>query len=138
MREMRLSVDEYRNAVQAAKTEDQIHIEIVAELRRILPEGHMLMHVRNEGNRGGRAGQIDGARGQAMAVKPGFPDLLIYVDGSGYCIEVKRPGQGLSKIQQLVAEELARQSIPLAVCRSVDDARSALRKWGIRITERAS
>lgn len=71
-----------------------------------------------------------------MAVMPGWPDLLIYVDGSGYCIEVKRPGEGLSPIQKTVAALLSRHSIPHAVCRSVEDARAQLRDWGIRTTER--
>lgn len=119
-------------------TEDQIHKSIVAYLRAVLPIDSIIMHARNEGNRGGRAGQIDGARGAAMAVKPGWPDLLIYIDGSGYCIEVKRPGEGLSRIQKLVGEQLSRHSIPLAICHSIDDARSALRRWGIRTQERAA
>jgi hypothetical protein len=134
----RMTAHEYQAATQAAKTEDDIHKEIVAELRRVLPDDSIIMHARNEGNRGGRFGQIDGARGKAMAVKPGWPDLLIYVDGSGYCIEVKRPGEYLSPIQKTVADQLARHSIPMAVCRSVGDARDVLRRWGIRTTERPS
>lgn len=136
MNQQRMTAAQYRATAQSAKSEDQIHIEIVRELTRILPDDAMIIHARNEGNRGGAKGAIDGARGKAMGVKPGFPDLLLYVDGSGYCIEVKRPGEGLSEIQKLVAQELARHSIPHVVCRSVEDARSAVARWGIKTTER--
>lgn len=119
-------------------TEDQIHKAIVAYLRAVLPVDHLLVHARNEGNRGGRKGYIDGARGKAMAVLPGWPDLLLYVDGRGYAIEVKRPRQYLSPIQRDVARRLAAQGIPHAVCRSVDDAREALAAWGVRTKERAA
>ena len=132
----RMTAKQYRTATQTAKTEDEIHKEIVKELRRILPEDSIIVHARNEGNRGGRLGYIDGARGAAMAVKPGWPDLLIYVDGSGYCIEVKRPGENLSPVQKLVGEQLSRHNIPLVVCRSVDDARATLHRWGIKTVER--
>lgn len=120
------------------QTEDQIHKAIVAYLRAVLPSDHILMHARNEGNRGGRKGIIDGVRGKEMAVQPGWPDLLIYVDGQGYCIEVKRPGEYLRPLQKEMAHQLDRQGIPNAVCRSVDDARDTLALWGIRTKEIAA
>lgn len=119
-------------------TEDQIHKSIVSYLRRVLPADHILMHARNEGNRGGRKGYIDGARGKAMGVQPGWPDLLIYVDGHGYAIEVKKPGENLSDFQKEVARQLERHGIPHAVCRSIDDARTVLSCWGVRIREKAA
>ena len=119
-------------------TEQKIHEDIVRYLRAVLPPDHILMHARNEGNRGGRQGVIDGARGVAMAVMPGWPDLLIYVDAKGYAIEVKKPGEYLKPIQKAVAAQLARQGIPHAVCRSVDDARALLANWGIRNRDKAA
>lgn len=119
-------------------TEQQIHIAIVAYLRRVLPQPHIIVHARNEGNRGGHKGAIDGARGKAMGVQPGWPDLLIYTGGEGYAIEVKRPGEYLSPIQRHVAAELDTQGIPNAVCRSVDDVRTALAAWGVKTKEKAS
>lgn len=119
-------------------TEDQIHKAIVAYLRRVLPADHILMHARNEGNRGGRKGIIDGRRGKEMGVQPGWPDLLIYVDGKGYAIEVKQPGKYLSPFQREVAKQLGVQGIPHAVCRSVDDARNVLAAWGVRTREKAA
>lgn len=124
--------------VIAAQSEDDIHKAIVAYLRAVLPSDHILMHARNEGNRGGRKGIIDGARGKAMAVQPGWPDLLIYVDGRGYAIEVKRPGEYLRPIQKEMARQLDHQGIPNAVCRSVNDARDTLALWGIRTKEKAA
>ena len=119
------------------QTEDSIHKAIVAYLRAVLPDDSIIMHARNEGNRGGRKGLIDGARGAEMAVKPGWPDLLIYVEGDGFAIEVKRPGQYLSPVQKAVAQELAKQGIPHAVCRSVEDVRDLLAHWGVNTKEKA-
>lgn len=119
-------------------SEQAIHIALVSYLRSVLPDGHLLVHARNEGNRGGKQGMMDGTRGKAMGVLPGWPDLLLYVGGEGYAIEVKRPGENLSPIQELVAEQLARQGIPHAVCRSIDDARHALASWGIKTKEKAA
>lgn len=116
-------------------TEDEIHKGIVAWLRAVLPADAIIHHPRNEGNRGGRAGLMDGVRGQAMGVMPGFPDLLIYVDGRGYCIEVKRPGAYQTQIQRLVQQKLDAQGIPYAVCRSVNDARDTLASWGVATRE---
>lgn len=119
-------------------SEDSIHAQIVAWLRLVLPSDAIIHHSRNEGNRGGFRGARDGARGRAMGVMPGFPDLLIYVGGRGYCIEVKRPGEYQSPIQKLVEKQLTAQGIPYAVCRSVDDARSVLASWGVPTREARS
>lgn len=119
-------------------TEDQIHKAIVTYLRAVLPADHILMHARNEGNRGGRKGVIDGARGKEMAVQPGWPDLLLYVDAQGYAIEVKRKGGHLSPIQKEISLQLKRHGIPHAVCRSIDDARDTLAMWGVRTKEIAA
>lgn len=118
-----------------AQSEQMIHVAIVDYLRTVLPADAIIMHARNEGNRGGRKGQIDGSRGKAMAVMPGWPDLLIYVGGQGYAIEVKRPGEYLTQVQKRVAAQLALHGIPHIVCRSIDDAREALRQWGVRTKE---
>lgn len=119
-------------------TEQQIHTSIVSYLRRVLPDGYILHHSRNEGNRGGLKGAIDGQRGKQMGVLPGFPDLLLYVDGKGYCIEVKREGQYLTAIQREVQKQLALQGIEYAVCRSVDDVRETLAVWRVRTKEKAA
>lgn len=134
----RISAAAFLKAQQAQKSEDDIQKDIVKELRAIFPADHILSHARNEGNRGGMKGIIDGKRGEAMGVKPGFPDLLIFADGQGYCIEVKRPGEKLSKVQELVKAELARQSIPFAVCHSASEARATVEQWGIRLRVRSA
>lgn len=120
-----------------ALSEQQIHIAIVAYLRRVLPQPHIIVHARNEGNRGGQRGAIDGARGKAMGVQAGWPDLEVVVGGRHHMIEVKQPGKNLSRAQRLVAADLDAQGIPNAVCRSVDDVRAVLAAWGVKTREKA-
>lgn len=119
-------------------SEQQKHIAIVSYLRSVLPTDAIIHHSRNEGNRGGKKGLVDGKRGKAMGVLPGFPDILFYLDMTGYCIEVKDEGAYLSPIQKDVHRRLEAQGIRCAVCRSIDDTRETLAKWGVRTRERAA
>lgn len=116
--------------------EGPIQRAIVAYLRRVLPTA-IVHHSPNEGNRGGRVGIIDGGKRKAAGVLPGFPDILIFTGGRGYCIEVKAEGGYLSPIQKKVRDQLAAQGIPYAVCRSIDDARDCLAAWEIKTKEAA-
>ncbi|MCJ8138583.1 VRR-NUC domain-containing protein [Falsirhodobacter halotolerans] len=120
------------------QSEQEIHIGIVAFLRAVLPANAIIMHARNEGNRGGRRGVIDGARGKAMGVQPGWPDLLIYTGGRGFAIEVKRSGEKMTLIQEAVAAQLSCHGIPHSVCRSIEDVRAALSAWGVTTKERTA
>lgn len=115
--------------------EGPIHRQIVSYLRHVLPPDSIIHHSRNEGNRGGIRGKLDGARGKAMGVLPGFPDLLIYTGERGYCLEVKTPKGRLSEAQKDVKERLERQALPYAVVRSVEDTRAALAEWGVQTWE---
>lgn len=115
--------------------EGPIHRQIVSYLRHVLPPDSIIHHSRNEGNRGGIRGKLDGARGKAMGVLPGFPDLLIYTGEQGYCLEVKTPKGRLSEAQKDVKERLERQALPYAVVRSVEDTRAALAEWGVQTRE---
>ena len=118
--------------------EGPIHKAIVHYLRRVLPKNAIIHHSRNEGNRGGMRGVRDGARGKAMGIKPGFPDLLIFTGGVGYCVEVKAEGGKMSTAQRAVRAELEKQEIPYAVCRSVEDMRETLAEWGVRTSEKVA
>ena len=115
-------------------TESPIQAAIVVYLRRVLPDA-IVHHSPNEGVRGGKGGLIDGHKRKASGVLPGFPDILIFVGGSGYCLEVKSATGKLSTIQRAVQGQILRQGIPYAVVRSIDDARDVLALWGIKTIE---
>lgn len=116
-------------------TEQQIHISIVSYLRRVLPDGYILHHSRNEGNRGGFKGKLDGQRGKQMGVMPGFPDLFLIIDGRSFGIEIKREGAYQTATQKEAERNMQVQGIKYAVCRSVDDVRETLAAWGVRTKE---
>ncbi len=105
-------------------SEDQIHAAIVTCLRMQLRDA-VIHHPRNEGNRRGKAGIIDGARGKRMGVKAGYPDLVIHYRGATYFIEVKPPGKYLSPVQRDLRTELQAQGFAYWICQSVEDAMAA-------------
>jgi len=55
-------------------------------------------------------------------VAPGWPDLTCIRAGRVVFLEVKRPGEQPSKIQEHVLAQLAGQQIPAAVVTSVKEA----------------
>jgi len=62
--------------------------------------------------------------GDALKVdwsKPGYPDLVAFLDGKIYLIEVKRKGGRLSPMQKFVHEYLKGLGIEVIVAYSVDD-----------------
>lgn len=65
----------------------------------------------------------------------GFFDLIIILDGKVYFIEIKAEGAGLTGSQPDFVEKLDLNEIPHAIARSIEDARAALRKWGVEFNE---
>ncbi|RMF02479.1 MAG: VRR-NUC domain-containing protein [Alphaproteobacteria bacterium] len=107
-------------------TEDQIHAAIYQYLRISLP-GAVIHHSRNEGNRGGRRGLADGARGKRMGVRAGFPDLVIFWRGQVAFVEVKGPRGVISAAQRECRDDLAGAGFDnWHVCRSIEDAESVV------------
>ena len=61
----------------------------------------------------------------------GVPNLVVVAPGGrAFFIEVKARGS-LSPAQRGIYETLTALGTPPAICRSVDDARSAFHVWGI-------
>ena len=110
----------------------RIHDSVAAYLRHVLPDGHIVHDYRDERDRDSREGVDDGQKGEHIRPPLGFPDLLIYVDGTGYCIFVRRKGECFSPIENEVQHQLHSQGIPFAVCQSLDDVRETLAAWGVR------
>lgn len=63
--------------------------------------------------------------GSAYSVK-GLPDVLVVKDGLAAWMEVKRPGEHPTRIQEHRMRELARFGCPVAVVHSAADARHFL------------
>ena len=63
--------------------------------------------------------------GNAYSVK-GLPDVLVIKRGRAAWMEVKRPGEDPTRIQEHRMRELARVGCPVTVVRSVGDAREFL------------
>jgi len=106
-------------------TEQQIHKVIVQYLRLKMPKA-IISHARNEGNRSGKRGMIDGARGKLMGVCAGYPDIVVHDHGETFFIEVKREKAYLSKTQREVQFNLEEQGFRYCVARSIDDVEKFL------------
>lgn len=66
-----------------------------------------------------------------MGMLPGVADLQIIKDGKSYFIELKTDTGELSNSQVLFQDACNRTHTPYVVCRSVDDVRMVLVKWGV-------
>jgi hypothetical protein len=92
----------------------------------------LVFHPANEGKRS----KAEGARLKALGLTPGIPDLcLIAPVGRVFFIEVKTPRGSLSPEQVAIHSWLTAIGVPCAVCRSINDARLALKEWGIPTRE---
>lgn len=109
------------------RPEDAIQASIFEYLSKQL-NGAIIHHSRNEGNRRGKAGIIDGARGKRLGVRAGYPDLVIHWQGVTFFIEVKAPKKYLGPKQKEVRDILEGQGFQYFLCRSVEDAQEAFQK----------
>lgn len=113
-------------------TEHQIHASILRYLRSVLPHGWLVMHVPNGGSRN----PIEGARMKALGVVAGWPDISIFGGGhnSGGVVcfmEVKSKSGRVSQCQHRIIDQLKDMGFPVAVVRSIDDARVYVKEWGL-------
>lgn len=98
-------------------------------IRHELP-GAFVLHIPNEGVRGGRAGMRDGLRRRDMGVQGGAPDILVIWGGRAMFFEVKPPRGVVSASQTEAGAVLQALGAFWAVVRSQDDVVDALRSWG--------
>lgn len=109
----------------------KIHIAIFNWIKAVAPQC-IPFHAAN----GGWRTASEGAQFQALGVLPGIPDIgVIASGGCVYWIEVKSDEGTLSKAQRAVHERFMLMSVPYAVCRSIDDARTAFSHWKIETRE---
>ena len=118
--------------------EGPIHRAIVQYLRAVLPTDCIVHHSANEGVRGGRKGMLDGARRKAMGQVAGWPDITVLCHAHAFpalFFEVKAPGGYASPAQAALHDQLKALGYLVAVVRSVDDVRAALRGWSVATKE---
>ena len=116
--------------------ERKVQISILRWLRTVMPKA-MIHHSVNEGNRGGKAGMLDGARKKNMGMVPGFPDLIVlpYANIGAFFIEVKAEKGRVSPVQKQVHDMLDNLGYKVCVAKSVDDVRAFLQAEGIGFNE---
>lgn len=118
------------------RREDPVHISIKNYLEATLPGDWLVHHARNGGMSRGENGRAKG-----LGTKKGYPDLVIHgqmdigfekpchVAVTGF-IEVKPEGEYPDTDQRKMHARLGALGFPVAVCRSIDDAREFVRKQG--------
>jgi VRR-NUC domain len=116
----------------ARNDEAAIQASIVAWARLIAPDV-LIFAVPNGGYRTPR----EAALMKWTGVLAGVPDLGIIADGRAFFLEVKTAKGRLSDAQQEIIPKLEAIGAPVALVRSIDDARDAFAKWGIQTRESA-
>ena len=111
--------------------EGPIHRSILGYLRFVLPLRAIVHHSPNEVALSGPDGKRLVAKATQNGMVKGFSDLLILLDERAYLIEVKPEGADLTGEQPQFRTKCDENKIPFAICRSIDDARDALKAWGL-------
>lgn len=118
------------------RSETAIQIDIVDYLRKVLPPSAIVHHSKNEGNRGGRKGMLDGVRAKRMGVEAGFPDIAVYASGKRVLfLEVKNATGRATRTQQYMWQRLRALGFDCGMVRSIDEVRNALKACGIETRE---
>ena len=112
--------------------EGPVQKAIVQFLERSQPQW-LVHHCKTEINKGGLAFMKEAARAKSLGAKAGFPDLLVLPFGNigPLFFEVKAEGNGTTKPQKAMHEQLKALGYRVAVVRSIDDVQDKLHEWGI-------
>lgn len=131
------------------RAEQQVHVAIVSYLRLALGQDWLVVHVPNEGLRSRVAGGVM----RQMGMLAGLPDIMVVGPPQRYTVDVGLPGGAslvchflgfievktdkgnLTPAQEAFRDDCRRTLRPWACCRSIDDAREALRQWGVKTKE---
>ncbi|GJE77221.1 VRR-NUC domain-containing protein [Methylorubrum suomiense] len=121
----------FRLTAPRQSPEANIQRAILAYLGRTLPHGFLIHHSPNGGMSKGENG-----RNRGLGTKPGWPDLQIVgrtADGEPFTayLEVKAPRGQTSPEQIVIHDRLKECGYPVAVVRSITDAREAVRSWPV-------
>jgi hypothetical protein len=114
--------------------EDQIHVSIKEWLETVLPSAE-IHHSPN----GGQRSKAEGAKFKRLGTRLGRPDLEVNLpEGRTVFFEVKTQVGAVSEEQRDCITRLKRLGFPVAVVRSIDETRTALRSFGVATREAAA
>lgn len=123
----------------ARDIEGPIHREIYGWLRVQFPNA-VIHHSPNEMNI--KASPVSKAiaqtKSKALGMMPGFPDLIMLTGGRLYTYEVKAPKGVTSDKQAAVGANIQRNNGEWCVVRSLDEAKTVTRNWGLLRTGKAT
>jgi hypothetical protein len=121
--------------MRAGRPEERIHRSIVAYLRTVLPNTWLIHHSPN----GGWRSKTEAGVFKALGVIPGWPDISIFGEEAKGCqawfLEVKSPDGRLTDVQRECHNRLRDLGFPVAVVHSIDEARTSLIQWGIKLRD---
>lgn len=124
--------------MSAQYKEAAIHRAILSWLRLVLPKGSIVAHVANQVDASGENVARAVAKAKELGLHVGFPDLVVIApEGVGF-IEIKAEGGSLSKDQRETLDALKALGANIGVCRSIEDARETLARWGFQTREARS
>jgi VRR-NUC domain len=114
--------------------ESALQVAVIAYLRAVLPLSARAFAVPN----GLHTSKLQAARAVKEGLTAGIPDVCI-VRNDGLCafIELKAGKNKVTPEQFEFLDWCVSHNVPAAVCRSIDDVRSALVVWGIETREAA-
>ena len=111
--------------------EGPIHLGIRDLLDVALPNRAVYHHSPNELDMSGKSAQLAVHKAKARGMRPGWPDFEIILDGRACFLEVKHPSGSLSDKQVETIRDLEVAGALVEVVRSVTEAESVLKKWGL-------
>jgi hypothetical protein len=107
----------------------------IVEWARLVAPDVLIVAVPN----GGLRSKAEAARLKWTGVLAGIPDLAIVAPGGRVSfVETKAETGQLSPEQRAIRDALTALGTPPAICRSIEEARSAFAAWGFRTRESAA
>lgn len=116
-----------------SREEMTLQIAVVTFLRTVLPHA-LVFSIPNEGRRS----RLLGHAMKRMGLHPGAPDLIVMLPGRTVVgMELKGPKGKVTEAQEAFHEHWRSLGYPMAVVRSIEDARLTLQALGIQTREAA-
>lgn len=110
--------------------EGPIHRAILDLLDLALPGDAIYHHSPNELDMAGPEAARQIAKARKLGTKAGWPDIEIIWQGRAFFLEIKADSRQ-SEAQKDIQRDLTRAGAPYAVVRSVTEAETALKQWGM-------
>lgn len=106
-------------------TEQQLQRAVADYLAAVLPDGAWFTSIAHGWGR----------RTAGPGAKPGVPDMLVINNGQAMWLELKTPRGTVSAQQTRCCADLRYCGSPVALCRSVEDVRATLIRWGVPLRD---